>query len=346
MKKLFLVMLLAVSCGLAVADTVQLKEGHPETYTVKKGDTLWDISSLYLEDPWLWPEIWHINPQVENPHLIYPGDELKLVYIDEQPKVTVAERGPIKISADENVKLAPKVRTRPVESAIPAIPLEKISAFLSKNRVVDVDALDDAPYVLSGEDKRIIAGAGDTIYARGDFNDDHKTMGIYRPGTAYIDPETDEVLGFEAESVGSVRVVKLDKDIATLSVNRSSQEIRINDRLLPSEEKKVVSMFYPKAPDQDVSGLVVSVEGSVNNAASMSVVAVNLGERDGIQVGDILEIYQTGEVVKDSVRNQLVQLPDVRAGLLIVFRPFEKMSLGLILQTDKPVSRGDKVSSP
>ncbi|HEY9034131.1 MAG TPA: LysM domain-containing protein [Pseudomonadales bacterium] len=346
MRTLLLAILLACTTGLAMADTVQLKDGHPQSYTVKKGDTLWDISNLFLSDPWLWPDIWYLNPQIDNPHLIYPGDELSLVQVGDEQKVTVVERAPVKVKASDDMKLLPQVRTNPIETAIPAIPLEKINAFLSKTRIVSVEELDAAPYVLAGENRRIITGAGDQIYARGDFDPEHKIMGIYRAGETYVDPETKELLGFQARSIGSTRVATLTGDIATLVVNRSSEEIRINDRLLPSEEANVVSTFYPKAPAGKINGLIIGVEGAVRNAGNMSVVVLNVGERDGLEVGDILSIAQTGEVVRDRVKNQLVQLPDVRAGLLIVFRNFEKMSLALVLRSSTVVTIGDKVRNP
>lgn len=342
MKKLLLSIVLVCVSFTAFADNIQLKSDRPETYEVKKGDTLWDISSMYLEDPWLWPDIWHINPQVANPHLIYPGDILRLIWIDDQPKVTVQKRG--------KVKLLPEMRTQTVDGAIPAIPaipLEKISAFLSRTRILnDAEELEKAPYILAGEDRRIIAGAGDRLYARGAFGQDDSSFGVYRLGVTYQDPETQEVLGVEARDIATVRMVDLDADIATLVVNRSAQELRIGDRLLVSENKSVSSSFMPKSPNSKIQGYIVGVESAVRNAGSMSVVMINQGQREGLEIGDVLEISKTGELVRDDVKKETLQLPDERVGLLMVFRTFDKMSLGLVLKTKKALSVGDKVANP
>lgn len=348
MRKLLLGILLVCYGALAVADVVQLKSDHPDTYVVKKGDTLWDISSLFLNDPWLWPDIWHINPQIENPHLIYPGDQLALVQVGEQTKVTVTERAPVKLQDTGGpVKLLPEIRTSDLEAAIPAIPLERINAFLSKSRLLDSEKqLKSAPYILAGQDKRIISGAGDRIYARGEFKEGVKNYGVYRAGEVYVDPDTKEVLGLQARDIGSVRVADVEKDIATLIVNRSPEEMRIDDRLLESEEQSLVSTFTPKAPKEKIRGTIIGVEGAVRNAGNMSVVVINRGKRENLQAGDVLEIAKAGEIVRDRNKNQNVQLPDHKAGILMVFRVFEKMSLGLILQTDVPVAIGDRVRNP
>lgn len=339
MKKLLLSIVLVCVSLASFADNIQLKSDRPDTYEVKKGDTLWDISSMYLEDPWLWPDVWHINPEVANPHLIYPGDILRLIWVDDQPKVTVKKRGKVKLLAE--------MRTQPVDNAIPAIPLEKISAFLSRTRILNsIEELEGAPYVLAGEDKRIIAGAGDRLYARGDFDEEDSSFGVYRLGATYQDPETKEILGVEAKDIASVRMLDLDADVATMIVNRSAEELRIGDRLLASESKSVSSSFMPKSPDTAIKGQIIGVESAVRNAGNMSVVMINQGQREGLDVGDVLEISKAGELVRDDVRKETIQLPDERVGLLMVFRTFDKMSLGLILKTKKALSVGDKVANP
>jgi len=353
MKKLLVAFVLG-GCSLALlADTLALKKDHPETYVVVKGDTLWDISAKFLEEPWRWPDIWKINPQVQDPHWIYPGDTLALKYVidengEKQPRLEVTDRAPVKVTVDGNGegKLSPRIRSEAVTGAIPAIPLEKISAFLTKSRVVTVEEMNAAPYVIAGDSKHILSGAGDILYARGAFKADETVYGVFRPGRTYIDPETKDVLGLQAQDIGGGRVIATKGDIATLNINEVNQEIRINDRLLPSEEKNVVSTFYPKAPNQKVSGQIIDVEGGVNQVGAMSIVAVNLGERNGMEVGDVLAISQKGEVVNDSVKNQLLRLPDVRAGLLIVFRTFPKMAFGLVISSNRPLVVGDKVKNP
>ncbi len=348
MKKWFLGLGIALLAQFALADQIELKDGHPDVYYVKKGDTLWDISNVFLSDPWLWPDIWHVNPQVENPHLIYPEDKLTLVMVNGQRKVTVADRtggNTVKMSPGDQ-KLSPKVRITAIDSAIPAIPLEKINAHLTKSRVTTKALIEAAPYVLAGDSKRLLTGPGDKLYARGEFSEDERIFGVFRPGRAFVDPETKEVLGIDAKEVGEGRVIAVDDDVATVLINRVNEEVRIGDRLLPSVEKKVTARFLPHAPADDVEGVVLSVEGGVSQFGPWDIVAVNLGEREEIEVGHIFAISQLGEVVKDPVTGQIIQLPDTRAGLLMIFRTFEKMSFGLVLQADRALHVNDKIHTP
>ena len=360
MKKLLLALIIGGCSLISWADTLALKKGHPDTYVVKKGDTLWDISGTFLEKPWQWPQIWDINPQVEDPHWIYPGDVLKLIWVEapittspinkaseseKTPKLVIAERAPVKVTAQG--KLEPRVRTDAISAAIPAIPLEKISAFLTKSRVVNsTDVLNNAPYVIAGDNKHIISGAGDKLFARGDFKPEDTVFGIFRPGKTYTDPVTGEFLGLQAKEIGGGRIIDLNKDVATLTINGTNEEIRINDRLLTSEQKKVVATFHPKAPSKEMKGQIIDVEGGVSQVGNMSIVALNLGDRDGLEVGDVLAVLQNGEVVKDRIKNEFVQLPDVRAGLMIVFRSFKKMSYALVVTATRPLKVGDRVTNP
>lgn len=341
MKKLLLGGLLALSCVLsAVADVLTLKPGHPETYVVKKGDTLWDISNTFLKSPWQWPQLWNVNPQVKNPHLIYPGDVLNLVYIDGKPQL-VLKRG-----AGGDVKLQPEVRSTPLARAIPAIPLEAVSAFLNRGRIVKPGVLEEAPYVLMGKEGHIVAGAGDEIYGRGTFDQNNTSYGIFRKGETFIDPDTSEVLGVQALDIGLAKMLSVEKDVATLSLNRSTQEIRRSDRFLPEEERTLNANFFPSAPEQDVKGRLLAVEGGVSQIGAMNVVVVSKGARDGIQEGNLLAIYKVGEQVVDPTNNDVVKTPDFRAGLLMVFRVFDKVSYGLVLRTERPLKVNDIVRNP
>ncbi|RYZ82094.1 MAG: LysM peptidoglycan-binding domain-containing protein, partial [Moraxellaceae bacterium] len=326
-----------------------LKPGHPDEYTVKKGDTLWDISSTFLSSPWKWPEIWHANPQIENPHLIYPGDLIHLVYIDGQARLT-SERtlkllpGSGGVNATE--KLSPQVRVVQHDDAITTIPLDRIDSFLSRSRVVDNEkVLNAAPYILAGPQKRIVTGAGDEAYARGNFKD-LTNFGVYRKGEIFYDPQTREVLGLHALGVGSVSIKALKGDIATLNVVRASEEIRVGDNLLPSEDRTTSSTFYPSGPDTDITGSIIAVEGGVQQVGKYNVVMINRGDREGLKVGNVLAIYKKGEVVVDRVNGGKVALPDERAGLLMVFRTFKKMSFALVLEADRPLTIGDSLQNP
>lgn len=349
MKKIIIGIIAAAFLSLNVwAQGTVLKTGHPDEYTVKRGDTLWDISSTFLNSPWKWPEIWHANPQIENPHLIYPGDLIRLVYIDGQPRL-ISERtlklvpGSGGINATE--KLSPQVRVVSSESAITAIPLDRIDSFLSRSRIVDVTKLEKAPYILAGPQKRIVSGAGDEAYARGNFQD-LTNFGVYRKGQVFFDPNTKEALGLHALGVGSVSIKSIKGDIATVNVTRANEEIRVGDSLLPSEDRSTSSIFYPSGPDTDINGTIIGVEGGVQQVGKYNVVMINRGDREGLKVGNVLAIYKKGETVIDRVNGGKVSLPDERAGLLMVFRTFQKMSFALVLETDRPLAVGDSLQNP
>ena len=333
---LFCALLSAAHAG----DVLSLKAGHPQTYVVKRGDTLWDISAMFLDDPWLWPELWYYNPQVENPHLIYPGDLLKLMWVDGKP-VLVRNPEP----RDAVVKLTPQMRISDVSDAIPAIPLDVIAPFLTRSRVVDEGELESAPYVLAGKRGNIVAGAGDEILGRGDF-EDAKNFGIYRRGKVYVDPRSRELLGIEAIDIGTAHLLHTEGDISTLALNRSTQEIRRADRFLPLESRQLTARFEPQAPDQDTRGSIIAVEGGLTQIGSMDVVTLNLGERNAIEAGDVMAIYTTGVMVRDPLTGERLQAPDVRAGILMVFRVFDKVSYALVLKAEQTLKVGDKVRNP
>jgi len=313
----------------------------PERYTVVKGDTLWDISSRFLNNPWYWPEIWHVNPQIENPHLIFPGDELVMVYIDGQRRVTVGRRG----SASRTVKLTPQARITPLESAIPAISLEAIRPFLSENRIVFEEDFDDSPYVLQGKRGNILVGAGDSVYARGEGVVD-ETYGIYRRGRTFIDPETEEFLGVEARSVAVGRITAVEEEVLTVDIRRSSEEIRIGDHLLLQEDRRISATFYPSQPDSTINGRMIAVVDGVSQIGQYDVVIVNRGEEQGLIEGNILAIYRAGDQVRDPVTGEAVQLPSDRAGVLMIFRVFDLLSYGVILKAERPLAVMDEVRNP
>lgn len=339
MKKLLLGALLGLSMALsALADELTLKQGHPETYVVRKGDTLWDISNVFLSDPWRWPQLWHVNPQIENPHLIYPGDRLNLVYIDGKPRL-VLTRG-------QDVRLDPRVRVTPLEQAIPAIPLEAVNPFLNRGRIVQSGELEGAPYVLSGKEGHIIAGAGDEIYVRGRLDGGSASYGIYRRGDTFVDPDTNELLGIQARDIGTGKLLDSQGDVGTLALNRSTEEVRRGDRLLPEEERRINAVFFPSAPASDTSGYLLGVEGGVNQIGFMNVVVISKGDRDGLEEGNLLAIYKTGETVRDPVTGDMVKVPDFRAGLLMVFRTFERVSYGLVLRAERPLKVHDRIRNP
>lgn len=316
----------------------ELRSDHPERYTVVKGDTLWDISSRFLNNPWYWPEIWHVNPQVRNPHLIYPGDVLAMVYIDGKPRVTKVSR------SNDVVRLSPQIRSEALDTPIPAIPLDAINSFLSDTRIVDPAEFEGAPYVLEGEDSRIITGAGDRVYARGEKPADK--VGVFRRSKSFMDPDTGEFLGLEARSIARGEIRAEDGEVLTVGLTRSSEEVRIGDRLLVSEDQPINASFTPSSPASEISGTMISVEDGVSQIGQYDVVAINRGEREGLVPGNVLAVYRSGNVARDPVTNEAIQLPSERAGLLMVFKTYEKMSYGLILSATRPLSLGDTVRNP
>lgn len=335
-----------------------LKSAHPVVYIVAEGDTLWDISERFLERPWLWPEIWRINRQIANPHLIYPGDQIALEWIDGKPQLVLQQRGPaartVKLRPAGNtaeggypntISLKAQIRSEPLESAIPAIRLDAVQSFLVENRVVEPGTLSSAPYVVQGERERLVLGAGDRVYIRGVLPDS-ESFNIVRRGSLYVDPVTQEVLGREATYIGLGQAVAQSDDIATMYLSTSRQEIQIGDRILPTEERRVDSSFFPSAPAGEVNGQIISVFGGVTQVGQFDVVVVNRGEREGIEIGNVLAIYKRGALARDRVANETIRLPSERSGLLMVFRTFEKLSYGLVLRAEIPLAVEDEVKNP
>jgi hypothetical protein len=319
---------------------VELNEDVPETYIVKKGDTLWGISGMYLKKPWLWPELWDANPQIDNPHLIYPGDELYLVWVDGQPRLRMRRGG--------EVKLTPTMRVGELDLAIPIIPLDQIGPWLKRNRVMDAEDINNSAYIVAQDERALIGGPGDTIYGRGPFPDGERLYGIYRIGQNYIDPVTKEYLGYQVQDIGSAKLMSSNRDAVTsLEIARITEEVRIGDRLLPQEERILDASFHPQAPEQEIEGgVMIAVEGGLTQIGDMSVVVINRGKRDGLRIGNVLAVYQAGKHVFDKVAKSNVVLPDTRAGLAMVFESYEKVSYAIILKTTRPLEIFDLVKNP
>jgi hypothetical protein len=331
------------------ASEVLIRDGAPAVHVVAEGDTLWDIARLFLDEPWRWPEIWRVNPEIEDPHLIYPGDTIRLRWVDGQPTLQLA-RGAggrsLRLSPSDRVLVEPRIRATPLLSNIPTIDLEAIGPFLSANRVVDPRDLDGAPYVVQGEAGRILVGANDQFYARGLEAVPGDSFSVLRAAGNFIDPDTGEVLGLEAEELGTAQVLASEGDVATMLVTASRADIRIGDRVLPAEERAVNSTFFPSAPEGDVSGRMLAVLDGVSQVGQYSIVAINLGDRDGIAVGNVLSVLKAGPLVRDRIARDVVQMPSTPAGLLMVFRVFEKVSYGIVLQSSQPLAVLDEVVDP
>jgi hypothetical protein len=337
------------------APVVELKTNYPEKYVVVKGDTLWDISARFLKNPWQWPQLWQFNPQVENPHLIYPGDVLTIYFIDGKPVMQVQRDGKI-ISVPvpqevlgkpyPTVKLSPRIREEGLEQAIPTIPLDAIKHFLTRPRVVSEGELEQAPYVVAHADSHMAAGAGYHLYARG-IKEDEATGDyiLVRAGETYRDPDSDEVLGYEAVYLGDARLQRYG-DPSTLLVTASSREILRGDRLLPKGDDMFMSSYMPRGPQQKVKGSIIAVLDGVAQIGQYQVVVLNLGRQEDIEPGHVLAVNQRGKEVKDTIGGGEVKLPDQRAGEVMVFRVFERVSYALVMRATRAMHILDSVSNP
>ena len=335
-------------------EPVVIQRDYPERYVVKRGDTLWDISKRFLKDPWLWPEVWHINPNIRNPHLIYPGDVIVL-YFDEngKPYITLdGAGGYAPPSRVKTVKLSPEVRYETLDKSINTIPRSAIAPFLGGARVVSEQELKRAPYIVSSYEQHLVTGTGDRVYALGVTDQSVGVYDVVRPVGEYRDPNSGELLGYEVARVADARLVQFGKNKeqpATLDVTRAHQEIFNSDVLLPKEEQKLDFNFIPRPPVEEVSGEIMSVFQGVAQIGQYNIVVLNVGEREGIEPGHVLAIYQRGERVRDPNKTwswNKVDLPDERAGILMIFRVYEKMSYALVMEAQRPLHIRDRVTNP
>lgn len=321
----------------AAAGTLSLREDAPLRYKVKKGDTLWDISKYYLRDAWQWPELWYTNTQVKNPHLIYPGEVLTLVTVN----------GKTRLVSDSLLteRLGPRVREETLESALPAIPIDAIRNFLRGPRAISLDEANKAPYVLAFLDEHIAASSNTDIYVKNLPAGDTAAFSIVQLGEAYRDPDTRELLGYEALPAGEGEV-RVPGEPATVRVTKSSREVLIADRLLPIEAETFEANFYPHPPAQPVDGRILSVYDGLSQISQYQIVALNRGSDHGLDPGTVLDIYQAGHVVPDPYGSKKVLLPDLYAGVLLVFKVTPKLSYALVMSANRSVHVLDKVKKP
>jgi hypothetical protein len=333
---------------------IRVKENHPVHYVVKKGDTLWDIASLFLKDPWYWPEIWQRNPQIKNPHLIYPGDVLTLIYVNGQPQIvvnqTTSQSGPQAVENNLPVKkLSPTIRTSKIDTNIPSIPGDAIRQFLTRPRVVTKEQLDKAPYVLGSDDDHLILGQGNEVYVRGELDKERVRYTVFRPGDKLIDPKTGDLLGYEAIYAGEVRIKKYG-DPATGVLVSTSREVLIGDRLLPADKSSQNNLYFPKLPDREVHGQIISLFDALFGVAKYQIAVVNLGASDGIEVGNLLATFYRGDTLRDDYdptdKGRMVKMPNERSGLMMIFRAFDKVSYGLVMESTNVIHKGDLVATP
>lgn len=338
------------------SETITYEPEYPQSYIVQKGDTLWDISSVFLRDPWHWPEIWFKNPQVENPHLIYPGDELAIIYIGGERRVQIVRRGEdgqiLSIGGTSGmkvVKLSPRVRTHAIDASIPSIPIDSIRHLLSRPLIIEKEELDNSAYVISSVDAHLINSVNDRLYVRKlDTNSGNGRYQIFRPNKPLYDPTTDELLGYEAIYVGETKLL-LGGDPATVQVTKSVREILRNDRVLPIDNTNFERDFFPKPPGTQVRGEVLSLLDAISMLGQYQTLAINLGSRDGIETGNLLVVKRVGAVIPDFEEEDptfKLKLPNERIGLVMIIRSFEKMSYALVMEASRPIIVTDYVESP
>jgi hypothetical protein len=356
--------------GVPLAD---LAPNAPEEYTVKRGDTLWAISGLYLKSPWRWPELWGMNmEEVHNPHRIYPGQQLVLEKANGMARLRVrggeGGGGPL-----ETVRVSPRVRVEPLaDTSVPTLKAQFIEPFLAEPVIIDDVVLKQAPRIVAVPESRVLITRGDRAYARGlntspltqiieGHNDDYR---VFRDARPLKDPLTNKVLGYEAQYLGKASLVrsesvqmvpvssgKVESTLvpATIDIVSAKQEMRIGDRLLPEPPRQFTS-YVPHAPAGAMTGSIVSVYGdAVSFAGQNQVVVIDKGTADGVDSGTVMAILKTGERRVDRTQDGQhadIKLPDERNGLLMVFRPFEKLSYALILEISDTVQVGDRIANP
>jgi hypothetical protein len=344
-------LLLIVIMGMsAQADTVVLNPNYPNRYVVVKGDTLWDISARFLRDPWKWPDVWELNPQIANPNLIYPGDVISLVFHDGKPTLQV-ERGPAAPPAESNVvKLEPKVRVTTLEKPIPTLPTDAIEQFLLKARVISPEESKKSGYIVSMEEERLIGGTGNKIYARHLEQHPGGRYEVVRMGKVYRNPgaSKDDILGYEALHIADARVDAYG-DPSTLTLLKASREALIGDRILPAQDETAINYnFQPRAPERQIQGKIIALFDAVSRVGQYQVVVLNRGLNDGLQPGHVLAVYHAGATIRDTVadKGSEVTLPDSRSGVLMVFRVFDKVSYALIMTANRDIHLYDMVRNP
>lgn len=336
---------LALLAPAAAARECTFRPNAPDQHTVVRGDTLWDISGKFLEHPWCWPQVWGLNrDQIRDPHWIYPG---QIVYFDRAA-------GRLRLGTQTGgepgtVRLSPTIRTQGLgREAIPAIPSGLIEPFLSQPLIVEEAELQDAPRIMATAERRVYLAKNDRAYVRGDLKGG-TSFQVFRPGTPLKDPVTKKVIGYEAAYLGTIKLERSAKsadEAHSFTVVSSKEEMGVGDRLLPVPPTPILN-YMPHPPEQPVDAQVVSIYGGVAQAGQNQVVAINRGLKDGLDIGSVLQLYRAGRVVEDRTDGKkAVKLPDEEYGSLFVFRVFNNVAYGLVMQVTDAVQVGDAAKSP
>ena len=324
---------------------LKLKPDAPERYVVVPGDTLWGIAQRYTDSPWRWPELWGLNREdIRNPHLIYPGNVL----------VLDRARGQLSLSGGSGgtVKLSPRTRTEPLaDAAIPSIPASVIEPFLTRPLVIEPDGIEKAPTIIATQADRVVVATDNTAYVRGIGESKEETWYLYRRGVPLVDPDSNQTLGYEAVYLGTARMTR-PGDPATVVVTSAVQEVSAGDKLVAAGRARPVN-YAPHAPASMIKGRVMSIYGGlagIGEAGPQSIVTINRGKADGIEVGHVLAVYARGGTVRDrsqpGTKGAVIQLPEERAGLVFVFRVFDRVSYALVMHVTRPIAPLDVVQTP
>lgn len=347
-----------------VASTISpedLEDTRPEHYTVVRGDTLWDISDRFLKEPWRWSELWSYNPKIHNPHLIYPGDVLTLVYLDGKPTLNLTRDGkPLpRSSTDGNdepglgaaeptsrISLSPRVRSESLNDSIPTIPAESIRQFLIRPRVVDAETIANAPYVVASNEMRLISSLGSRILVRGPLRRSQTSYGVFRNSKKLLDPVNGEVLGHELLHIADATLLNVG-DPSTLMITSNKMETIEGDIILPFNSTEVTHTFSTRMPELVGSGRIVSLVNAISQSGRNQVVVLNVGQRSNIKEGDVFAIESRGRDIVDKrgLRGwEHVTLPNSRTGVLMVFKAFDKVSYALVMESTRPVMINDIIT--
>ena len=346
----------------AFAQEIRVADNAPQSYTVQKGDTLWGISGRFLKDPWRWPDVWRMNrAEIRNPHLIYPGDIVRLDYADGQPRLSIAQGA----GARETVRLSPAVRQTALDrEAIPSIPPGDIEPFLSRPLVTGPEGLKGAAEIVAGRERsRVVRAEGDRVYAVGIDPKAGDLWHIYRPVGAIRSFDLSEQLGYEYRHLGTGRIERF-ADVATVLIDNAIEEIIIGDRLIPAPRETIVN-YAPHAPAKDVTGRIIATNQDASEMGRGAIVTIDRGATDGIDVGTVLAIYRGVAPIPDPRPNndpevlvrfleqttwyrksKFLDVPEERTGLMFVFRVFDRVAYAILLNTTDPVVVGDFVRKP
>ena len=344
MVRIISALILAVTAVCAsAADPLQLVDNPPDRHVVVKGDTLWGISGKFLKQPWRWPEIWQMNKeQIKNPHWIYPGDVVMLDMSSGSPRLKLGK----KVGAGGTGKAQPTVYSTPVQQVIPSIPANAIEPFISQPLVIEDSELNTGVKIVAMQEDRMLVGTGDTFYASGIPDTSVEKWHIFRKGKPLKDPATGKVLAYEAFFLGNAKLVKPGEP-ALLRISLAKEEIARGDRLVAAPEPQIIS-YVPHRPEQEVSARVLGIYGGLREGGANSVVALNVGKKDAMEIGHVVALYRkrVSLDVDESGRRTETPVPEERYGLAFVFRVFDGICYALVVESSKAVIVGDSAKNP